>query len=56
MSSIPSNVENELHKLLKLLIPSVILLRNIVEPPIPSVKVEQVEDELQKPTLDVKVE
>ncbi len=41
-SSIPSSVENELHKLLKLLIPSV--------------KVEQVEDELQKPTLDVKVE
>jgi hypothetical protein len=56
MSSIPSSVENELHKLLKLLIPSAILLKNKIEPPIPSVKVEQVEDELQKSTLDVKVE
>ncbi len=55
MSSIPSSVENELHKLLKLLIPSAILLKNKIEPPIPSVKVEQVEDELQKLVLDVRV-
>jgi hypothetical protein len=55
MSSIPSSVENKLHKLLEFLVPSGILLRNWVEPQIPSVKVEQVEDELQKPTLDVKL-
>jgi hypothetical protein len=55
MSSIPSSVENKLHKLLEFLVPSGILLRNRVEPPIPNVKVEQVEDKLQKPTLDVKL-
>jgi hypothetical protein len=40
MSSLPSNVENELQKFLKLLIPSAIMLRNRIEPPIPSVKIK----------------
>ncbi len=40
------SVEDELQKFLKLPITSAILLRNRVEPPIRSVKVEQIEDEL----------
>jgi hypothetical protein len=55
MFSLPSNVKNELQKFLKLFVPNVILLRNKVGFSIFSVKVEHVKDELQKPTLDVKV-
>jgi hypothetical protein len=56
MSSLLSSVEDEFQKFLKLLITSVILLRHIIKPPILSVKVKQIEDELQKLTLNVKVE
>jgi hypothetical protein len=55
MSSLPSSVEDELQKFLELIIPSSILLKSKIEPSIPSVKVEQVEDELQKSALDVKL-
>jgi hypothetical protein len=55
MSSLPSSVEDELHKFLKLFIPNAILLKNKIEPSILNVKVEHVKDELQKPTLYVKV-
>jgi hypothetical protein len=46
ISSLLGSVEDELQKFLKLPITSAILLRNRVEPPIRSVKVEQIEDEL----------
>jgi hypothetical protein len=39
----------------QLFIPNAIMLNNRVEPPILSVKVEQVKDELQKLALNVKV-
>ncbi len=55
MSSLPSSVEDELQKFLELIIPSSILLKSKIEPSIPSVKVEQIEDELQKSALDVKL-
>ncbi len=55
MFSVPSSVEDELQKFLKLFVPNVILLENKIELSILSVKVEHVKDELQKPTLDVKV-
>jgi hypothetical protein len=40
MFSLLSNVEDELQKFLNLLIPSVIMLRNRIEPPIHSIKVK----------------
>jgi exo-beta-1,3-glucanase (GH17 family) len=55
MSSLPSSVEDELHKFLKLFVPNAILLRNKVEPSTLNDKVEHVKDELQKPTVNVKV-
>jgi hypothetical protein len=56
MPSLLSSVEDEFQKFLKLPITSVIILRNKVKPPVLSVQVQQVEDELQKLILDVKVE
>ncbi len=56
MFSLPSSVEDELQKFLKLFVPNVILLKNKIKLSILSVKVKHVKDELQKPTLDVKVE
>ncbi len=56
MFSLPSSVEDELQKFLKLFVPNAILLRNKIQPSFFCVQVEHVEDELQKPTLDVKVE
>ncbi len=55
MSSLPSDVEDELQNFLKLLIPSAIMLKNIIEPPIFNVKMKEVEDELQKLALNVRI-
>jgi hypothetical protein len=40
MSCLPSNVEDELQNFLKLLVPSAIMLKNRIKPPIPNVKVK----------------